>query len=746
MTTPAHGAPAAGTPPPMTPERWRAVDAILQAALAREPEGRDAVVAEACGEDEALRIEVASLLAAHVDADDDFLERPAAEALGALDAAPLAGRLANANAPLAALGAELAGRYAIDREIARGGMATVHLARDLRHGRRVAIKVLREEIAAAVGPERFLAEIRVTASLQHPHILPLFDSGSVGCPPEAGGWLLWYAMPFVDGETLRSRLAREGPLPVAEAVRLAREIADALDHAHGRGIVHRDVKPENILLQPAPANAGGHALVADFGIALALQQAGGERLTRTGLALGTPQYMAPEQAAGERALDARVDVYALGAVLYEMLAGEPPFAAATRQAVVHRLMHDPPPALATRRPDVPPFLDSAVRRALAKRPDDRFPTAAAFAAALAEPPAVPLATPTDGAESAGAPAGGSAPRVTAHGRVVSARSALYAAAAALVVGLAGGLLVGRSSLVRRWTDNAPAAVARLGAGPAGGGGLLAPAGDLSLIVLDRAGRPLRAIPAESPWTPRFSPDGRRVAYGAFGAGRNTSDLWVTDLDAGTTRRLTDGDADANDPQWSADGASIAYSESAPAGKDLALRPLDGGTGRVIASRDGTQFPSDWLRDGSALLVTEHAGPDRYDILVQPVDGSAARPYAATPADETAARISPDGRWVAYTSDESGRAEVYLDSYPRPGRRVTISSGGGVHPVWRGDGRELYYWRDGALVAVRLGAAARGAPPARGDESVLFRAPYHVGVNTMYDVSPDGERFAIVRQR
>jgi Tol biopolymer transport system component len=220
---------------------------------------------------------------------------------------------------------------------------------------------------------------------------------------------------------------------------------------------------------------------------------------------------------------------------------------------------------------------------------------------------------------------------------------------------------------------------------------------------------------------------------------------VTDLDAGTTRRLTDDDADANDPQWSPDGTAVAYSVGAPGGKDLALKPLAGGPARVLASRDGTQFPSDWVRDGSALLVTEEAGPNRHDILVQPADGSAARPYAATSADETAARISPDGRWVAYTSDESGRAEVYLDSYPRPGRRVTISSGGGVHPVWRGDGRELYYWRDGALVAVPLSAAVDGALPARGPQTLLFRAPYLVGVNTMYDVSPDGKRFVIVRQ-
>jgi serine/threonine-protein kinase len=716
MTTSTPGEPAAAAPP-MTPDRWHAVDAIIQAALACAPDRRDAVVAAACGEDEPLRREVASLLAAHLDGPDDFLERAAAETRGAPDGPPLAGpplagRLANA----------LVGRYAIDREIARGGMATVYLARDLRHGRRVAIKVLREELAAAVGAERFLAEIRVTASLQHPHILPLFDSGSVD-------GLLWYVMPFVEGETLRSRLARDGPLPVGEAVRLAREVADALDHAHVRGIVHRDVKPENVLLQD------GHALVADFGIALALEQAGGERITRTGLALGTPQYMAPEQAAGERALDARVDVYALGAVLHEMLAGEAPFAAPTRQAVVRRMMHELPAALATRRPEVALFVDAAVRRALAKRPGDRFPNAAAFAAAL-------LPVPPDGVDEVAA-VKGSEPRVPSRGRTVSAHAALYAAAVTLLMGLVGGLLIDRWPLVRRWTDTAPS-VASAPPPPIPMNDVPVMAGNGSLTVVDRAGRPLQEIPANRPWTPRFSPDGRRVAYGAFGPGRESSDLWVTDLDARTTRRLTDDDADNNDPQWSSDGTALAYSASAPAGKDVMMRSIDGRKEYVLATRSGTQFPSDWLRDGS-LLVTEEAGPDRHDILVQPKDGSMARRYAATPADETAARSSPDGRWVAYTSDESGRAEVYLESYPQPGRRVTISSGGGVHPVWRGDGRELYYWRDGALVAVQLDAAKGDAPPAVGVQTVLFRAPYVVGLNTMYDVSSDGQRFVIVRQ-
>ncbi|HEV8363554.1 MAG TPA: serine/threonine-protein kinase, partial [Gemmatimonadaceae bacterium] len=226
----------------MTPERWRMVEAILRGALNFERAQRDAFVAEACGENEELRREVASLLAAH-DPADDFLERPAAEVFADANVVPLSMRLAKA----------LAGRYRIEREIGRGGMATVHLAFDLRHERRVAIKVLREELAAAVGADRFLEEIRVTASLQHPHILPLFDSGS-------GDGLVWYVMPFVVGETLRSRLARERRLPVDVALQLVREMADALEYAHRHGVVHRDVKPENVLLQ------GDHALVADFGI------------------------------------------------------------------------------------------------------------------------------------------------------------------------------------------------------------------------------------------------------------------------------------------------------------------------------------------------------------------------------------------------------------------------------------------------------------------------------------------------
>jgi Tol biopolymer transport system component len=232
-------------------------------------------------------------------------------------------------------------------------------------------------------------------------------------------------------------------------------------------------------------------------------------------------------------------------------------------------------------------------------------------------------------------------------------------------------------------------------------------------------------------------------YGAFGAGRNTSDLWITDLDGGATRRLTDDEDDSNDPQWSADGTRIAYSASADGGKDLMVRPVEGGDARVLAAREGVQFPSDWLRDRSALLVTDNQGGNAHDILEQPADGSTPRPYVATSADETAARVSPDGRWVAYTSDESGRAEVYLDSYASPGRRVMLSTNGGIHPVWRGDGRELYYWSGEALMAVQLVPSPGDAPPRVGARSVLLHASYAGGINTMYDVSADGQKFVIV---
>jgi len=266
----------------------------------------------------------------------------------------------------------LADRYRVQRELGAGGMATVYLAADLKHDRLVALKVLRPELAAVIGAERFLAEIKTTANLQHPHILPLHDSG------EAAG-MVFYVMPYVEGESLRERLNRDKQLGVDDAVRIAREVGDALDYAHRKGIIHRDIKPENILLHD------GRVLVADFGIALAAANTGGTRLTETGLSLGTPHYMSPEQAMGDRDLDARTDVYALGAMLYEMLAGEPPFQGPTAQAIVAKVMTAEPEPVATYRKTVPSNVADAVHTALQKLRADRFATAAEFNAALANP-------------------------------------------------------------------------------------------------------------------------------------------------------------------------------------------------------------------------------------------------------------------------------------------------------------------------------------------------------------------------
>ena len=275
-------------------------------------------------------------------------------------------------ADLERLTALLAGRYAVEREIGAGGMATVYLAQDLKHDRRVALKVLKPELAAVIGGDRFLAEIKTTANLQYPHILALFDSGEVG-------GTVFYAMPYVEGESLRDRLSREKQLPIDDALRIAREVADALQYAHEHGVIHRDIKPENILLH------GGHAMVADFGIALAASKTGGSRMTETGMSLGTPTYMSPEQAMGERELDARPDIYALGCVVYEMLVGDPPHTGSSAQAVVAKVITEKPAAIIVRRDRVPVHVEDAVFTALEKLPADRFGSAAEFSAALSNP-------------------------------------------------------------------------------------------------------------------------------------------------------------------------------------------------------------------------------------------------------------------------------------------------------------------------------------------------------------------------
>ncbi len=367
-------------------DRWREIEQVLDRALDLPADARAAFLESTCGADVALRDEVERLLRAN-DRAGDFLEQP-------LLRVPFLGTDAGSLAPaLSAPGTTIAGRYALEREIGRGGMATVYLARDVKHSRPVAIKVIDSELARRIGAGRFLREIEITANLQHPHILPLHDSG------EFDG-LVYYVMPYVAGETLRDRLRRERPLAVADAIRLARDVASALDYAHRRGVVHRDIKPGNILIED------GQAIVADFGIARAISASTADdevpralATTRPGQTLGTPAYMSPEQVSGEHELSGPSDVYSLGCVVYEMLAGDPPFSGPSAQAVMVRHLHETPTPLRVRRSDVPEYVARAVTTAMAKHPADRFPSAREFGDALGGVPASAM-TPPPAAASA----------------------------------------------------------------------------------------------------------------------------------------------------------------------------------------------------------------------------------------------------------------------------------------------------------------------------------------------------------
>jgi len=456
------------------------------------------------------------------------------------------------------LTAVLADRYAIEREIGEGGMATVFLAIDARHERRVAIKVLHPELSAMLGPDRFLSEIKLTASLQHPNILPLFDSG-------VADGLLYYVMPFVEGETLRRRLDRERQLPIADAVRLATEIADALQYAHERGIVHRDIKPENVLLQ------SGRAVVADFGIALAVQQAGGTRMTQTGMSLGTPQYMAPEQAMGERNIDARADVYALGVMTYEMLAGEPPFTGPTAQAIVAKVMTERARSLSASRDTVPAYIDDAVATAIAKLPADRFASASLFAQGIdAATHASGARTNFSGATRRSVATNASATRTT----IIAVVALLLGAVGALgIVRARGGNSGASSELAVRFAVTTPDSV------------------QLRLICCGQ----LFAISHDGRW---LVFQGSAVAADAKGRALGDYDLYLRDLTDVGVRRLP-GTTNATSIFFSPDNNEIGF----VVGQELRRLSLSGTESQSVAPvPEGYVGGAHWGDDGDIVIA------------------------------------------------------------------------------------------------------------------------------------------------
>ena len=491
------------------------------------------------------------------------------------------------------LDAILTDRYRIERQIGAGGMATVYLAHDLKLGRDVALKVLRPELGAVLGSERFLAEVKITARLDHPHILTLIDSGS------AGG-LLYYVLPYVRGESLRDLLNREQQIGVDQALAITKQVASALDYAHRKGIVHRDIKPENILLQE------GEAMLADFGIALAVQESGGSRLTETGLSLGTPHYMSPEQATGDRTVDARSDLYSLASVLFEMLVGEPPMTGKTVQAVVAKLLTEPAMHVRTVRPSVSEHVDAAVAKALSKVPADRFTSVAEFSRALDAAPVPVAAVPV------APPAAGTAPVTRAQSRLARIAAAVVGVA---VVGIGAALMTKDRS------------------GPT----------NTSAALRDRTQLTFTGNIS----APTVSPDGKQLAYftrECSGADcRYAIDL--QDVGSTTTRRVLDGATAAYALEWSPDRRNLLMNGTVGGRYGTHLVSALGGTPRFLTAGAATFYAG-----GDSLLIGPPPTPDStFVVRVAGLDGSVRDSVrVAGPGASLAALVSLPGtsRFVA----------------------------------------------------------------------------------------------------
>jgi Tol biopolymer transport system component len=540
----------------------------------------------------------------------------------------------------------LSDRYRIERELGQGGMATVFLARDLRHDREVAIKVLHPELGAALGGERFLSEIRTTARLQHPHILPILDSGEADA-------LLYYVMPLATGETLRDRLTRERQLPIDDAIRIAREVADALAHAHTQSIIHRDIKPENILLQ------GGHALVADFGIALAVQHAGGQRMTQTGLSLGTPQYMSPEQAMGERTIDARSDIYALGAVTYEMLTGDPPFTGSSVQAIVAKVLAEKPSAPSTVRDTVPPNVEHAVLKALAKLPADRFASVTEFALALSDRTLTSGTAVSRSMESSRGPG-----RARWRDPLV-----LGLGMAALVLAVATALFASRGR--------------------------------------DAAAFPVRAVITADDEGPlgygALSPDGQSIVYpgrSRTGAGRV---LYLRRLDQLRSHEITGTNDPSGAAVFSPDGKSVAYI----AGRRRLVKTAVDGSGAVTLAEVPDVGGVDWSSNGQIIVG---AGVDEGLQGLFRINSAGGRLTPFTQVDTARKELShqlprvlADGKTVLFTIWFGGASASELAAASLDDGKVTPLGIAGVTALGVVDGQLVYLNAEGIISAVPFDA-------------------------------------------
>jgi serine/threonine-protein kinase len=528
--------------------------------------------------------------------------------------------------PAERLSAALADRYRIERELGQGGMATVYLAEDLKHKRKVALKVLKPELAAVLGAERFVQEITTTAALQHPHILPLFDSGT------ADGFL-YYVMPFIQGETLREKLNRETQLGVDEAVKIATDVADALHYAHAQGVIHRDIKPENILL------ANGRPMVADFGIALALSAAAGGRMTETGLSLGTPHYMSPEQATAEKEISARSDVYSLASVLYEMLTGQPPHVGGSAQQIIMRIVTDTARPVTELRKTVPPNVAAAVARALEKLPADRFASAHAFAEALKNP-AFTIAT-TAGPQFA-----------VAGNRWKQSAAIPFAAVGLLAIAVAA------------WSWLRPEPV-------------------LPVTRLDLS---TDSVTVTASSDVAISPDGSMLAF-VGDAGGDTA-IYLRRIDGDPDfRRLSGTESALGTPAFSPDNRWIVFRRNSDA--TIVKVAVTGGGATILATTDGPQGAfAHW---GTDQQIIYSGGPTGLRRI--PATGGTPEHLEKTAGAARYSFLLPDGSGVLF----SRRQGIFLLDFKSDSS--TLVAPNGVHPVYVETGYLLYIAEGGGLFAV-----------------------------------------------